>query len=111
MNVSIRAVFSAAAVCMALVGCSGVIDPTVGQGPITLSAYAEEGFAEYQARVTPRYFAVSEDGQAYYYSYCDVGRCLKQVKTQVIRKCELHSEGVPCKIYGSHGRIVWADAS
>lgn len=108
MGVSIKASLSIVAVCMALVGCSGIIDPAVGQGPIALSPDVEKGFAEYKARNAPRFFAVSTDGNVYYYSFCDVGRCLKQLKTQVIRKCEANSGGVPCKIYGSRGEIVWA---
>lgn len=96
---------------MMLTGCAAVIDPSVGRGPITLSADAEQAFAEYQSRYKPRYFAVSEDGGAYYYSFCDVGRCLRQAKTKVIDKCETFSGGVPCRIYGSHGEIVWAEDS
>lgn len=111
MGVSIKAGLSTVAVCMVLVGCGGVIDPAVGQGPITLSSDVEKGFAEYQARNAPRFFAVSTNGNAFYYSFCDVGRCLKQVKTQVIRKCESYSGGVPCKIYGSRGEVVWASAN
>ena len=111
MDVSIRAALSTMAVCLVLVGCAGIIDPTVGQGPISLSEDAEKAFADYQSKQTPRYFAVSSDGQAYYYSFCDVGRCLRQAKTKVIEQCETFSNGVPCKIYGSQGSIVWFEAS
>ena len=79
MDVSIRAGLSVLSVCAALAGRSSVVDPTIGQGPITLSANAEKAFADYQSKQIPRYFAVSTDGQAYYYSYCDAGRCLRQV--------------------------------
>jgi uncharacterized protein RhaS with RHS repeats len=107
MNISIKVGMSIIAVCMMLAGCADMIDSSVGKGPITLSADAEQAFAEYQAKRTPRYFAVSADGEAYYYSYCDSGRCLRQVKTKVIERCESFSDGVPCKIYGSQGNIVW----
>ncbi|MDH3660457.1 MAG: hypothetical protein OEU92_10590 [Alphaproteobacteria bacterium] len=86
-------------------------DPSVGQGPITLSADAEQAFTAYQAKQTPRYFAVSADGEAYYYSFCGAGRCLRQAKTKVIERCETFSNGVPCKIYGSQGKVVWTDQS
>ncbi|MEM7041509.1 MAG: hypothetical protein AAF543_01730 [Pseudomonadota bacterium] len=111
MDLSIRACLSAMAVCTILTGCSSVLDSSVGQGPITLSADAEKAFAAYRSKQTPRYFAVSTDGQAYYYSFCDVGRCLRQVKTKVIEQCETYSNGVPCKIYGSQGKVVWAENS
>ncbi len=96
---------------VSITGCSTVIDPSIGQGPISLSTQTQKAFTEYQARQTPRYFAVSTDGQAYYYSYCDAGRCLRQAKTKVIDQCERYSKGVPCKIYGSQGAIVWSDES
>lgn len=111
MNVIITVGLSAMAAALALTGCADIRDPAVGTGPITLSAEAEKALAEYRARRTPRYFAVSTDGQAYYYSFCDSGRCLRQVKTEVVEKCESFSGGVPCKIYASRGDIVWADGS
>lgn len=107
MDVSIRAGLSIMAVCMTLAGCAGIVDPTVGNGPITLGQDAKKAFADYQAKQSPRYFAVSSDGEAYYYSFCDVGRCLRQVKTKVIQQCEAFSDGLPCKIYASQGNVVW----
>ncbi|MGI9421021.1 MAG: hypothetical protein ACR2RA_24615 [Geminicoccaceae bacterium] len=111
MDVSIKAGLSIVAICAGLSGCAGLTDPSVGQGPIALSAEAEQAFADYQAKAKPRYFAVSADGSAFYYSFCDVERCLRQVKTKVIQKCETYSNGVPCKIYGSHGKVVWFEES
>ena len=110
MNASITPLI-VALVSVALFGCNTVIDPSVGRGPIALSAQTQKAFAEYQARRTPRYFAVSADGKAYYYSYCDAGRCIRQAKTKVIDQCEHYSNGIPCKIYGSQGAVVWADDS
>lgn len=109
MEVSIKAGLSIMAVCMTLTGCAEIVDPTVGKGPITLGQDARQAFVEYQTKQTPRYFAVSSDGQAYFYSYCDVGRCLRQPKTTVIQRCETFSDGLPCRIYASHGNVVWRD--
>ena len=109
MNFSIRPFISSTALCMTPIACTQIMDPTIGKGPISLSADAEAAFADYQARQKPRYFAVSADGSAYFYSYCDVSRCLRQAKTKVIEKCESFSNGVPCKIYGSQGKVVWLD--
>jgi len=103
----VRPVLSIMAVCMTLIGCAQIVDPSVGQGPITLSPYVEQAFAEYRSQQKPRYFAVSADGEAYFYSFCKSSRCLRQVKTKVISKCESFSNGVPCKIYGSQGKAVW----
>jgi hypothetical protein len=111
MNACIKPALSVLVASVVLAGCGTVIDPSVGQGPIALSAQTQKAFAEYKARQTPRYFAVSTDGEAYYYSYCDAGRCLRQAKTKVIEQCERYSAGVPCKIYGSQGAVVWADNS
>ncbi len=109
MDVSIRVGLSIMTVCMTLAGCAGIVDPALGQGPISLSEDALKAFAEYQSKRTPRYFAVSSDGQAYYYSFCDTGRCRREPKTRVIEQCEGFSEGLPCKIYGSQGNVVWRD--
>ncbi len=108
MNASIKPVITLLAASATLLGCNTVIDPSVGQGPIALSTQTQKAFTEYKAQQKPRYFAVSTDGEAYYYSYCDSSRCLRQAKTKVIDQCERYSNGVPCKIYGSQGAIVWA---
>jgi len=92
---------------IALGGCGGIVDPSVGRGEVTLGPEAERAFVDYQALDKPRYFALAENGEAYYYSFCDESRCLKQVKAQVINKCETYSNGIPCHIYASHGNIVW----
>lgn len=107
MKASIETSLSILATAIALTGCTALEDPTVGRGPVTLSAAADQAFADYRAKRTPRYFALSTDGQAFYYSYCDAGRCLRQPKTAVIDKCQSFSDGVPCKIYASHGKIIW----
>ncbi len=100
--------FLATLVIFMLAGC-GVSDPSVGTGPIKLGAAAEKAFGDYQDRVYPRYFAVAEDGSAYFYNYCSAGRCLRTPKTQIVRQCETYSQGVPCKIYASNGNVVWAE--
>ena len=108
MSVAGRIIVGSVAVVGMLLGCT-VADPSVGEGPVTLHSHVREAFAEYQAKQTPRYFAVSIDGQAFYYSYCDAGRCRRQPKTHVVRRCESHSDGVPCKIYASGGEVIWRD--
>lgn len=107
MNASIKTGLSILATTIALAGCAIIEDPSVGKGPVTLSPAAEQAFADYRTKRAPRYFALSTDGQAFYYSYCDAGRCLRQPKTAVIDKCQSFSNGVPCKIYASHGNIIW----
>lgn len=85
-------------------------DPTVGRGGITLSPQAQQGFEAYKQVRSPGHFAVSRDGQAYYYNHCPDGRCRRGYKLDVIQKCESYSRGSPCKIYGSRGEVVWQDA-
>lgn len=109
MNVSIKVGLSIVATCLALGGCADFADPTIGKGPVKLSDGATKAFTDYQARQVPRFFAVSTDGKAFFYSFCDAGRCIRQAKTQVIDKCETFSNGVPCKIYASRGKVVWAE--
>ena len=111
MNINFRMAVMMLAVGMVLTSCSRIIDPLIGEGEVTLSPDAARALVDYQARDKPRYFALSQDGQAYYYSFCDDSRCLKQPKSQVVRKCETYSSGVPCKIYASHGKVVWSKES
>lgn len=110
MRTQRKSLHLAAATAFLLAGCS-VADPSVGTGPIALGSAAKEAFDDYQAHPYPRYFAIAEDGSAYYYSYCAEGRCLRTPKTQVVRQCETYSEGIPCKIYASNGKVVWAKDS
>jgi len=97
----------AVAIMLTAAGCSN-IDPSVGTGPITLGPASEKAFTDYQAKPFPRYFALSEDGSAFFYSYCSGNQCLRSAKTQVIHQCETYSDGIPCKIYASKGKVVWA---
>lgn len=82
-------------------------DPVVGSGPIELSRGVQRGYDQYLAERSPGHFAVSKDGRAYAYNYCSEGRCRQSTKTRSIYRCEQRSEGVPCKIYGAHGKVVW----
>lgn len=107
MHTRTKTGFTIMAACVTLMGCAGIYDPVVGRGPITLSADAEKAFAEYRTTTTPRYFALSTDGSAYYYSFCDIGRCRRDMKTSVIDKCQSFSHGVPCLIYASRGQVIW----
>jgi hypothetical protein len=110
MRIKTRSIFPAVAILLILVGCS-VPDPSVGAGPVALGPAAEEAFADYQGRISPRYFALSEDGGAFYYTYCPDSSCLRTPKSQIIRQCETFSRGVPCKIYARNGEVVWTDDS
>ena len=91
-----------------LTGCD-TVDPYVGSGPIALGPTVRQAFTDYRAKTYPRYFAVAEDGRAFYYNYCPDGACPRTPKSSVVAQCETFSEGVPCKIYASNGKIVWAD--
>ncbi|MGI9491879.1 MAG: hypothetical protein ACR2QF_05690 [Geminicoccaceae bacterium] len=105
-----RNIGSSVAALLMLAGCS-ISDPSIGTGPVALGPAAEEAFADYQAKSFPRYFALSEDGSAFYYTYCPDSRCLRKPKTQIIHQCETFSRGIPCKIYAHNGKVVWTDNS
>ena len=82
-------------------------DTTTGTGPITLSPFAQQTFNKYLASTTPLYFAVSEDGQTPFYTYCDDPRCARATSKAAIYSCEKSSDGVPCKIYASGRNVIW----
>lgn len=82
-------------------------DPTVGQGPITLSPGAERNFEAYKQERSPGYFVVTEDGQGSFYNYCSSGRCYRTSANEVIHRCEERAGGRSCKVYASKGRVVW----
>ena len=91
-----------------LTGCDA-LQSSVGSGPIALGPVAQQAFDDYQAREFPRYFALSEDGGAFFYTYCPANRCRRTPQSQIIRRCETYSEGVPCRIYARSGKVVWVD--
>ena len=57
-----------------VVGLSACVTNT-GSGPITLSSNVLRGYEQYKKLQWPSYFAVSEDGKTYGYSYCPEGDC------------------------------------
>ena len=82
-------------------------DTTTGTGPLTLSSDVQHVFNEYLKRPTPLYFAVAENGQASFYSYCNEMQCARATSKAVIYECEKRSDGVPCKIYASGRNVTW----
>jgi hypothetical protein len=86
-------------------------DPSVGTGPIELSSRVQRGFDNYQTERSPGHFAVAVDGSTYAYNYCSAGRCRSGSKPSAIHRCEERSDGVPCKIYGAKGAVVWDEES
>ena len=82
-------------------------DPSVGVGPIELNQRVQRGFENYQKERSPGHFAVAVDGNYYAYNYCSAGRCIAGSKPSAIHRCEERSNGVPCKIYGAKGEVVW----
>lgn len=77
-----------------------------GSGPLTLSPYVFKGFQKYLDAYGALFFAVSEDGTRYGWSYCDNLPCGNN-RHLAIRVCERYSRGIPCKIYAVQKNIVW----
>lgn len=84
-------------------------DPSIGTGPIELSRRVQQGFTAYQKERSPGHFAISIDGKEAAYNYCPDGRCYAGSKPAAIHRCEERSDGIPCKIYGAKGVVVWDD--
>ncbi len=108
MRDTIRYKILALAIMLTSTGCS-VTDPLVGTGPIAMGPAAEKAFTDYRAKSFPRYFALSEDGSSFYYSFCSGNQCPRTPKSQIVRQCETYSAGIPCKIYARNGEVVWAN--
>ena len=86
------------------------IENKYGVGKINLSSAVLDGFAKYKELQDPSYFAVSEDGQRYGYSYCKKPPCStdwEYTQNIAIYSCEKNSYGSPCRIYASGTTIVW----
>ena len=102
----VKQTIAAAAFVTLVAGCLPN-DPTVGEGPITLSPQTQQNYQAYLAARSPGYFVVTEDGQGSLYNYCSAGRCYRASANNVIHECEKRAGGRPCKVYASKGKVVW----
>lgn len=79
-----------------------------GTGPISLDASNLVGFENYKrAGINAGYFAVTEDGTWYGYSYCPAGQCSGNTLMLAINSCENNSKGRECRIYAEGRTVVW----
>lgn len=103
-------IIAALIVSMVLVGCKSVTD-LYGEGPITMTPRINAAFEKYKLGPGPEYFAVSQDGRTYGWSYCVAGidscRGGGLPGMIAIKACERGSNGVPCKIYARSNWVVW----
>jgi hypothetical protein len=98
-----------AVVALMLAGCVPVTN-FYGQGPIKLSENVRSGFAKYEARDDPRFFAVSADGNNFGYSFCRKDGSCRDWEVLVdiaLIGCKKRSAGEPCYIYARGLRVVW----
>tara|TARA_Y100000588_G_scaffold368992_1_gene437542 strand:- start:454 stop:1077 length:624 start_codon:yes stop_codon:yes gene_type:complete len=79
-----------------------------GSGPITFSARTEASFQQYLAIKEATFFAVSTDGKTSYFTYCPHSDCEVNSGVLALRRCNIRSKGVPCKIYAVDRKVVWA---
>lgn len=90
-----------------LLGCAAP-GGVKGTGPLHLTPYVAEGFARYLGEQGPHNFAVSEDGEAYFYVYCGYTACSRSLGTSyTIGRCQQRSGGVPCRIFAMDREVVW----
>ena len=92
-----------------LVGCKTAAD-FYGKGPIRLSSNVEKGFERYKGGAGPEYFAISEDGKKYGWSFCRAGPGYCSggglPETIALQSCERYAK-YPCKIYAKGKVVVW----
>jgi hypothetical protein len=85
----------------------------VGQGPITISPYVEEGYEKFKRQDERLYFAVSSDGRAYGITICrGMRRCVGatrqyQIKLKTISACAKSFEAAKCFIFADKQGVVW----
>ena len=78
-----------------------------GNGPLTLSNSVLQGFERYKnAGYSSGYFAVTEDGRGYSFSYCSAAQCGGSALMVAIRSCESRTQRT-CKIYAEGKQVVW----
>ena len=74
---------------------------------IDLKPVAKAGFHDYKKLSYPAYFAVTEDGRVYGYSFCGASGCQGNAIMVAIYSCERSSKGAPCKIYAKRASPVF----
>lgn len=78
----------------------------VGQGPIRLSPEVQALYAEYRGLLSPSAFAVSADGAAASYSYCQsLEGCRGNEAHMALEGCR--RSGKECFVYDLGGKVVW----
>ncbi len=84
---------------------------TTGSGPITFSPHVMRGYEHYIARPDRSYFAVTEDGTGYGYSYCGSQNtnCIVRPLT-ALHGCFRNTKQ-KCKIFASKFGILWRHSS
>ena len=89
---------------MAILGCAA---QGPGQGPLSVSNNVASGYERFKKDVGAAYFAVSEDGRTYGYSYCTDFVCRGNARAGAIAACERSSRGAACYIFASGEEILW----
>lgn len=81
------------------------------QKPIELWPEAQSAFDAYRELPSPGYFAVSEDGRHYGFTYCpapSASACIERgARFMAIRNCEYSSGGAECRMYAVGGRRTY----
>ena len=91
--------------CILLAGCA--LESPRGSGPITVSKRVQQGFEKYKAEQAPGYFAVSEDGRTYGYSFCQDLKCRAGGQHVALRSCGNRTTTSTCRIFAREREITW----
>lgn len=78
-----------------------------GEGPLTLHPVVVEGYEKFKRNPGRYFFAISEDGRTYGYSYCPSDYCKNtRRRTEAIYQCEKVAK-TRCFIYANRNRVEW----
>lgn len=92
---------------LVLAGCQlKTVSDYYGTGPLQMSSRVSAGYEAYKKRPGPWFFAVSQDGRDYGYTYCAEGTCQDTIAQMAINSCNKRAT-VECKIYARRTSVVW----
>lgn len=80
--------------------------------PFPLPLHIQTHFDGYLRKLGPGAFAISTDGRAVGYSYCEeAASCGARslLEWLAMKTCLNASKGAPCRLYAWRGKIVWDD--
>ena len=91
---------------LTITACQAPPDKYTWLKQIDLKPEVKAGFHEYKKLPYPAYFAVTENGRTFGYSFCDSSGCRGNAMMVAIYSCERYSNDAPCKIYAKGAKAI-----